>query len=279
MSRDDVVRGFAALRWPARVEVVGEKPWLVIDGAHNAASAAALADTLRTCFPPARRTLVFGTTRDKDLEAQLRALLPLFDVIIATRYVENPRAVAPEDIAAAVFELTGRTARHRRRPGRGARAGAAVDRTRRPDLRDRLALPGRRIARDRHAACPRAVDHRRCHVTVKQTPHPERSASNQAFWKEEAMSTSFWLRVGAIWGFLAVAIGAFGAHGLKDRFKSLGDQFGPLDDRAARGDLPDRHALSRLLRPGRSWPWACWPRAAATAPPCRSPAGRSCSGR
>ena len=42
------------------------------------------------------------------------------------------------------------------------------------------------------------------------------------------MSTSFWLRVGAIWGFLAVAIGAFGAHGLKDRFKSLGDQFGPL---------------------------------------------------
>jgi uncharacterized membrane protein YgdD (TMEM256/DUF423 family) len=42
------------------------------------------------------------------------------------------------------------------------------------------------------------------------------------------MSTSFWLRVGTIWGFLAVAIGAFGAHGLKDRFKSLGDQFGPL---------------------------------------------------
>ena len=110
VTRDDVVRGFATLRWPARVEVVGEKPWLVIDGAHNAASAAALADTLLTCFPPARRTLVFGTTRDKDLEAQLRALLPLFDVIIATRYVENPRAVAPEDIAAAVFELSGHTA-------------------------------------------------------------------------------------------------------------------------------------------------------------------------
>jgi uncharacterized membrane protein YgdD (TMEM256/DUF423 family) len=42
------------------------------------------------------------------------------------------------------------------------------------------------------------------------------------------MSTLFWLRLGAIWGFLAVAIGAFGAHGLKDRFKTLGDQFGPL---------------------------------------------------
>jgi uncharacterized membrane protein YgdD (TMEM256/DUF423 family) len=42
------------------------------------------------------------------------------------------------------------------------------------------------------------------------------------------MNTYLWIRVGAIWGFLAVAIGAFGAHGLKDRFKSLGDQFGPL---------------------------------------------------
>jgi uncharacterized membrane protein YgdD (TMEM256/DUF423 family) len=33
------------------------------------------------------------------------------------------------------------------------------------------------------------------------------------------MSGWFWLRIGAISGFLAVAFGAFGAHSLKDRFK------------------------------------------------------------
>ena len=110
VSRDDVVRAFTSLRWPARVEVVGERPWLVIDGAHNAASAAALADTLSTCFPRTRRTLVFGTTKDKDLDAQLQALLPLFDVIITTRYIENARAVAPEDVAAAIFNLNGHVA-------------------------------------------------------------------------------------------------------------------------------------------------------------------------
>jgi len=110
VSRDDVVRGFATLRFPARVEVLGQNPWLVIDGAHNAASALALADTLRTCFPPARRTLVFGTTRDKDLYGQLGALLPEFDVVIATRYVDNPRYVPPETILAAISELTGQTA-------------------------------------------------------------------------------------------------------------------------------------------------------------------------
>ena len=111
VGRDDVARGFAELRWPARVEILGHRPLLVIDGAHNGASAVALADTLRTCFPPTRRTLVFGTTRDKDLRGQLQALLPLCDEIIATRYLENPRSLSPETIASAVLMLTGRTAR------------------------------------------------------------------------------------------------------------------------------------------------------------------------
>jgi dihydrofolate synthase/folylpolyglutamate synthase len=106
VSRLDVMRGFGALKWPARVEVAGECPWLVIDGAHNTASAIALAETLETCFPPTRRTLVFGTTRDKDIEGQLRALLPLFDVVIATRYVENPRSVPPEQIVIAASQLS-----------------------------------------------------------------------------------------------------------------------------------------------------------------------------
>ena len=67
VGRDAVVRGFSGLRWPARVEVLGESPWLVIDGAHNVASAEALALTLETSFPATPRTLVFGTTRDKDM--------------------------------------------------------------------------------------------------------------------------------------------------------------------------------------------------------------------
>jgi uncharacterized membrane protein YgdD (TMEM256/DUF423 family) len=42
------------------------------------------------------------------------------------------------------------------------------------------------------------------------------------------MNASFWLRTGAIWGFLAVAMGSFGAHGLKERFESLGSVPGGL---------------------------------------------------
>lgn len=109
VAPEAVARGFAGLKFPARVEVLGEHPWLVIDGAHNVASAQALAETLRTCFPSVPRTLVFGTTRDKDLTGQLRVLLPLFDSVIATRYVENPRAVPPAEVAEAVWSLNGPT--------------------------------------------------------------------------------------------------------------------------------------------------------------------------
>jgi dihydrofolate synthase/folylpolyglutamate synthase len=106
-----VRRGWQSVRLPARVEVLEERPWLVIDGAHNAASAEALAATIAECFPPATRTLVFGTTKDKDLVGQLRALVPLFDQVIITRYIENPRALPIEPAAARVLELTGQQPR------------------------------------------------------------------------------------------------------------------------------------------------------------------------
>jgi dihydrofolate synthase/folylpolyglutamate synthase len=99
---EDVARGFAGLSWPARVEVLREHPWIVVDGAHNVASAQALAETLRTSFPPLPITLVFGTTREKDMTGQLEALLPLASTVIATRYVENPRSVPPEEVAEAI---------------------------------------------------------------------------------------------------------------------------------------------------------------------------------
>lgn len=107
VSLDAVQRGFAAVRVPARVEILGERPLLVIDGAHNVASAEALAATIRTNLPDGPRTMVFGTTREKDLEGQLRVLLPLFDRVIITKYLENPRAVPPNDVAVAMRALGG----------------------------------------------------------------------------------------------------------------------------------------------------------------------------
>ena len=66
--------GFARVTSPGRLEVMGTQPLILLDGAHNAAGAAALARALRDEFAPQPRTLVVGLLREKDPTEMLAAL-------------------------------------------------------------------------------------------------------------------------------------------------------------------------------------------------------------
>lgn len=93
-----VAAGLAEVYWPARLEVVGGRPLVVLDCAHNVASAVALVETLQASFPPGRRLLVFAGSSDKDLAGMFRVLAPHFAHAFLTRYSDNPRSVAPEQL-------------------------------------------------------------------------------------------------------------------------------------------------------------------------------------
>lgn len=116
--------GLAGARWPGRLELLAlagpsralpanrsapdaEAPDLLLDGAHNADGAAALAaalDELRPTLSPGRPTLLFASMRDKDVVAMAGVLArsaALNDArIIATR-VDAPRALPAAELAAA----------------------------------------------------------------------------------------------------------------------------------------------------------------------------------
>lgn len=94
-------QGLSQVRWPARFEVLRRNPMVVVDAAHNVASAAALHDTLATHTAPRRKWLIFGTSRDKDACGMLRVLGRWFDQIVVTRFQSNPRGVPAEELAAA----------------------------------------------------------------------------------------------------------------------------------------------------------------------------------
>jgi dihydrofolate synthase/folylpolyglutamate synthase len=94
-----VAAGLAGVRWPARLEVVGRRPFVVLDCAHNVASARALAQTLAASFPPGRRWLVFAGSSDKDLAGMLAVLAPHFTHAFLTRYTDGSRAVPPGELA------------------------------------------------------------------------------------------------------------------------------------------------------------------------------------
>jgi dihydrofolate synthase/folylpolyglutamate synthase len=95
-----VVAGLAGVKWPARMEVVSYRPLVVLDCAHNVASAHAVVDTLSASFPPGRRLLIFAGSGDKDTAGIFRVLAPHFASTWLTRYTNNPRALAPERLAA-----------------------------------------------------------------------------------------------------------------------------------------------------------------------------------
>jgi len=90
--------GMAGVRWPLRLEVVQKSPMVIVDAAHNAASAEALVAALKAEFPARRNTLIFAASRDKNVERLAEILFPYFDDVILTRFVGNPRAIPPEEI-------------------------------------------------------------------------------------------------------------------------------------------------------------------------------------
>lgn len=69
-----LMHGLAAADWPARFQVLQRRPLTLLDGAHNAAGARALTQTLQSFPKPyARRAMVVGVLKDKDWRSMLRS--------------------------------------------------------------------------------------------------------------------------------------------------------------------------------------------------------------
>ncbi|QEL20026.1 bifunctional folylpolyglutamate synthase/dihydrofolate synthase [Limnoglobus roseus] len=98
-----VERGLATVHWPARIEVIRERPVIILDTAHNVPSAMALVRTLRESFPAAgRKVCVLAVSSDKQYPEMLAILGEYFDYFHLTRYSNNARSVPPEKLAPLV---------------------------------------------------------------------------------------------------------------------------------------------------------------------------------
>lgn len=90
--------GFLAVRWSARIEVIGHHPTIVVDGAHNADSMQKLRQALYSSFSFHRLIVVLSVNRDKDLAGIVKALEGI-DMVVLTHMV-NVRAASIEQLAA-----------------------------------------------------------------------------------------------------------------------------------------------------------------------------------
>ncbi len=91
LTASAIRKGLATVKCPARVEVIGERPYVVIDVAHNPASLGALRQALEAMFAGRRLILVFGMVATHDHRACTSLIAPLADVVITT----TPQHVKP----------------------------------------------------------------------------------------------------------------------------------------------------------------------------------------
>ena len=99
---DVVQEGFAVVRVPGRLEVLGRRPLLLVDGAHNAAGMAALADALREEFAvDGLSVAVVGMLSGRDPSAMLAPLASVGISAIVACEPDSPRAMPVAAVAEA----------------------------------------------------------------------------------------------------------------------------------------------------------------------------------
>ena len=96
-----ITNALAEIRCPARIEVISEKPLIIVDTAHTVASMKILKESLNENFSFNKLVLVLGLSSDKDIEGVLKEIACISDDLILTR-TGNPREAEPEQMAAIV---------------------------------------------------------------------------------------------------------------------------------------------------------------------------------
>ena len=98
VNMEAVAEGMARAVNPARLELLGEEPVVLLDGAHNPNGIEALQRAIKEYLDSRELICVMGMLADKDVDSSISLLSGLFREIIAVP-VNNPRALGAEALA------------------------------------------------------------------------------------------------------------------------------------------------------------------------------------
>jgi dihydrofolate synthase/folylpolyglutamate synthase len=104
LSEKHIQSGLIDNRWPGRLEVVSQRPYVILDGAHNLMAARRLGRFLKQNLTGRRITMVAGILDDKPYRAILRDLVTPCTRLIITR-ARIDRSLPVEKLEAAARPL------------------------------------------------------------------------------------------------------------------------------------------------------------------------------
>jgi dihydrofolate synthase/folylpolyglutamate synthase len=105
---DKITAGLAATRVPGRMQLVWDRPRVLVDGAHNPAAVGALMRCAGAHVPYDSMICVFGCCSDKDVPGLIDKVNLGADKVIFTRAAGNPRSADPEDLQKLFSERSGK---------------------------------------------------------------------------------------------------------------------------------------------------------------------------
>lgn len=107
ISDASIKQGLASTVWPARFEVLREKPKFILDGGHNPQCAQALVKTLDEYMPGERVVFITGMLKDKAYREVIDILMPYAEEFI-TLTPDSPRAMQADELAGVIERCGGR---------------------------------------------------------------------------------------------------------------------------------------------------------------------------
>lgn len=105
---DRLTAGLARSRVPGRMELISQRPRILVDGAHNPASMNALMRCVGAYVPYDSMVCIFGCCQDKDMAAMLDRVNLGADKVVFTRALSNPRAADPHELQRLFQERSGK---------------------------------------------------------------------------------------------------------------------------------------------------------------------------
>jgi len=97
LTDEAIIKGIEKAMSPGRMEIVGFKPIILLDGAHNVEGIKSLKSTLEEDFVYERLILILGILSDKNVQEILGIITPIADTIIVTKS-HNKRACDPSKL-------------------------------------------------------------------------------------------------------------------------------------------------------------------------------------
>lgn len=102
LTEEQIKAGLKAAVWNGRFTILREKPYFLVDGAHNPDAAQKFVKSLQNCFPERRIIYIIGMLKDKAYEEVIRITSPLASQIIAMETPDNDRALPAAELAEAI---------------------------------------------------------------------------------------------------------------------------------------------------------------------------------